>query len=404
VTAGFTPHQIDALASLRLALGVSPWSLIGASAIRCRLPLPRMTYDIDLAVASSDAAMQITLSAAGWTRDERMLQRWNRLGVQVDVVHASQEDIAAGVASFTDGFVLTVVGFDLAFTEVDFVQLDDSFAIPVTRVHAIVLLKMIAWLDRPYERIKDLEDIWFLWDTAVSDDDDFRHDPAHPIGAAGLAYDDHGAFHIGWQLGRVAAVPHLHWTRRFLDAMRDDETAEFGRLVRASRLLGDDAPERVRARLIAFERGLEAGMASVQEVLQTASTPQRRAPPVADVITTSHERAPLTTGVAASSRTIASQLHDAIDQQRVVRFIGKGLSRVAEPHVLGVKNGELQVLVWQTAGSSSSGSIPEWRRFRIQDIRELELLDDTFPGSRYAGGVHSNFDRHVAIVRSAARR
>jgi len=74
---------------------------------------------------------------------------------------------------------------------------------------------MIAWLDRPHERAKDLGDIVFMWDRALPELDDRRWDPVHPVGAANLEYDDQSAYFAGWELGQIAAPEHLHWARRW---------------------------------------------------------------------------------------------------------------------------------------------------------------------------------------------
>lgn len=383
-TTQFTEPQLDALASLRDAAAKSRWAVIGASAILCRLPLQRLTYDIDLAVASSGAELSEALTTAGWKRSERMRQRWERDRVQVDIVHATDADIANSVADLGDGFELTVIGFDLAYDEVDPIALRGDLVVPATRLHAIVLLKMIAWLDRE-ERSKDLEDIFFLWDNGLPADDAFRHDQEHPVGAAGLEYDDHGAFYVGWLLGQVARPTHLHWARRFLDKMRDDEGASFARFVRASRVPGDDREQRVRARINAFEQGLDTGAASAA----ARGLPERPARRAAAV--------PLRDARARI-------LHDAIDQQRMVRFRTQGRLRVVEPHVLGIHDGSMQLLSYQVDGVSPSGPLPDWRRFRVSDIVDLEILDQQFAGSRATSGTHSPFDRHIAIVRRREAR
>ena len=73
--------------------------------------------------------------------------------------------------------------------------------------------------------------------------------------------------------------------------------------------------------------------------------------------------------------------------------------RIAEPHVLGVSDGETQVLVFQVGGSSSSGGIPEWRRFDLNRISRLITLPETFPGRRpFPSGKHSSWDFRIAVA------
>lgn len=79
IPGSFSEVQIDALRSLASVLSGTSWALIGASAIRCRIPLRRPTYDIDLAVATTTASVQPKLVDAGWSQHERRRVR-KRLG------------------------------------------------------------------------------------------------------------------------------------------------------------------------------------------------------------------------------------------------------------------------------------------------------------------------------------
>ena len=110
---------MEALEPFRDTIAPNRWSLIGASAIRCRLPLPRLTADIDFAVAVPDDDVRTRLTAAGWRHDSRKLQRWTRGAARVDVVSATEDDVLAGVVVLDDGFSLSVVGLDLAYSAVE---------------------------------------------------------------------------------------------------------------------------------------------------------------------------------------------------------------------------------------------------------------------------------------------
>jgi predicted nucleotidyltransferase len=376
--------QIDALASMCSLLSGDRWSLIGASALRCRIELPRPTADVDLAVLTSSAAVEHRFQQAGWQRHPKMLQRWQREGAQVDIVPTTNEELLAGVADLGDGFLLSVVGFDLAFTETDPIEIRANVVVPVARLAVLAMLKMVAWLERPIERRKDLGDIVLIWDGALPDDDERRWDPGHPVGAAGLDFDDQSAFFCGWELGKIAAPGHLHWAKRFVDAMRDAEGAAAADLVFASRYVGDDADVRVRAKLTAFERGLQLG----------AEPPAVRGVIAPPVVAT-----PASGLLWGRSGSLQMLLHDAIDQRRVIEFRYHGKWRIAEPHVLGTKGGRLQLLTWQTGGASTSGDLPDWRRFAAHELRDLRVTDAHFPGRRLTFGRHSDFDRQIVVVR-----
>lgn len=94
-----------------------------------------------------------------------------------------------------------------------------------------------------------------------------------------------------------------------------------------------------------------------------------------------------------------TDIANAIASKRIVEFMYSGHRREVEPHVLGVLDGNLQLLSYQIGGSSSSGGIPEWRRFDLSKMTNLRVLDRTFAGARpVPSGKHSSWDRQIAVV------
>lgn len=66
--------QLAALASVQAVVAPNRWALIGASAIRCRMTMPRPTTDVDFAVVATAEAIRPRLKEAGWTRHPKKLQ------------------------------------------------------------------------------------------------------------------------------------------------------------------------------------------------------------------------------------------------------------------------------------------------------------------------------------------
>ena len=93
-------------------------------------------------------------------------------------------------------------------------------------------------------------------------------------------------------------------------------------------------------------------------------------------------------------------IEQAIRSKSVVSFTYSGHPRVAEPHVLGIKDGAVQFLGYQIGGSSSSGGpLPEWRRFDLAKISGLSITDQKFPGRRpFPSGRHSAWDSEILVV------
>src|SRR5438132_2854406 len=83
--------------------------------------------------------------------------------------------------------------------------------------------------------------------------------------------------------------------------------------------------------------------------------------------------------------TVDPRLVTAIAERRLIRFVYDGRPRIAEPHDYGVRNGSVQLLVYQIGGESRSGGLPEWRCVKLAGVSELQLLDIQFEGPRAAG-------------------
>lgn len=92
-------------------------------------------------------------------------------------------------------------------------------------------------------------------------------------------------------------------------------------------------------------------------------------------------------------------IQTAISERKIVEFDYHGHHRIAEPHIYGILDGEHDILVFQIAGSSSSGGLPQWRRMHLNEISNLEMTDQRFPGPKpNPSGKHSSFDTILAVV------
>ncbi|HEY7404782.1 MAG TPA: WYL domain-containing protein [Candidatus Angelobacter sp.] len=92
-------------------------------------------------------------------------------------------------------------------------------------------------------------------------------------------------------------------------------------------------------------------------------------------------------------------LMTAIHERRLLRFAYKNQIRVVEPQDYGIQNGTVNLFTYQFAGKSSSGPLPDWRKFAVQNIARLELLEKTFAGSRAVPShKHQNWDVLFARV------
>ncbi|OYD87644.1 hypothetical protein CDG77_28200 [Nostoc sp. 'Peltigera membranacea cyanobiont' 213] len=92
-------------------------------------------------------------------------------------------------------------------------------------------------------------------------------------------------------------------------------------------------------------------------------------------------------------------IKQAITQKNLIRFYYQDFQRIAEPYILGLKDGVLQVLVYQVGGQSSSGELPDLRRMNLENMLHLQILDETFSSNPPSlSGNHSSWDEILATV------
>jgi hypothetical protein len=85
-------------------------------------------------------------------------------------------------------------------------------------------------------------------------------------------------------------------------------------------------------------------------------------------------------------------LWTAIENTRMIRFAYHGKDRLVEPHDHGILNGSVQLLSWQVAGRSSR-TLPNWLLTKVDEMTDLILLNQTFPGGRpTTSGKHIEWD------------
>ena len=92
-------------------------------------------------------------------------------------------------------------------------------------------------------------------------------------------------------------------------------------------------------------------------------------------------------------------IRTAIAGMHLIRFQLGGLPRIAEPHDYGIMHGRLRLFVYQVAGGSRSGRLPDWRLVTLAEASDFELLETTFSGRHQARtGKHQHWDRLFASV------
>jgi len=91
----------------------------------------------------------------------------------------------------------------------------------------------------------------------------------------------------------------------------------------------------------------------------------------------------------------------AIEHKRMIRLVYHHKPRILEPHDHGILNGSVQLLAYQVGGSSSR-ALPNWILMKADEIVDLDLMDQTFPGGRPTpSGKHLKWDKLFIRVKPA---
>ena len=91
----------------------------------------------------------------------------------------------------------------------------------------------------------------------------------------------------------------------------------------------------------------------------------------------------------------------AIEDRHMIRLLYHRRNRILEPHDHGILNGSVQLLAYQVGGSSSR-PLPNWILMKADEIIDLELLDQRFPGGRpTASGKHLKWETLFIRVKPA---
>lgn len=224
--------------------------VIGAVAVNHHVPLPRSTGDVDLVLALDLADLSDLLERVGWKQHVRMRQRWTAEGFVADVLPASQELIAAGAISLDENErEMSLAGFDLLFEhaeEHDFSESGET--VLVASLPVIVVLKVSAWLERPYDRKKDLHDLGTILMNALTEDDERRWD-----GTIDGSFEEQSPRFIGQEVAKIVRSEHRTLLDAFLRKVLAEDSPWLSEIEKGMRPAVLQSP---RKALLAFREGL----------------------------------------------------------------------------------------------------------------------------------------------------
>jgi predicted nucleotidyltransferase len=221
VTLELTEAQCREIGRLRSADPSVKCAIIGAVALNHHVPLPRTTGDVDLVLALDVRHLRELLEKLGWEQHPRVKQRWTATQFIADVLPASPSLIVAGkVALDDDDREMSLAGFDLLYKHAEVHPLPDGQDVMVANLPTIVVLKICAWLDRPHDRRKDLNDLGTILVNALGNVDERRWSGTLPED-----FDQQSPYFVGREVGSIIGGPHRQFIDRFLEKVLSDESS-----------------------------------------------------------------------------------------------------------------------------------------------------------------------------------
>ncbi len=258
----FTPEQASAMRTLARVWSTERFVLIGASALACQRMMGwRQTRDLDLVLAVSFENYPAGLEKEpGWSRDPKREHRWiGPGGVYIDVIPAESQSGEEAILRWPEsGSEMNLVGFRLAFEQATSIEVDPGLTVRAAPTEVIALLKMVAYLDRPYERDRDLADIAHILDEYIPASDDRRY--SDDVLDAELTYEEVSPFLLGQQLATIVNEAEKRLVLSFIEKMinAEDAAGAQAQMLSVAPPSWHREPDALNLRFMALRRGLES--------------------------------------------------------------------------------------------------------------------------------------------------
>lgn len=257
---GFPEGQVSVLKEVRSVWSADRFIVVGAAAIACHIGMRwRGTIDLDLSVAVTPESFARDLESLGWRRDSTSHHRWiAQNGSIVDVMPAHPSLVSEGGFTWPDaGARMNLVGFRFAFADAMPFEIVPGVVVRVASLRSLVVHKMGAYLDQPWERDTDLSDIAHILFEFLGPDAEARW--SDEVLDLGLDFDDVSPFVLGKQLGAMVDKAERRLVQSFVTAVENpaDPLSTVHRMAQRAPTPWRD-PNRLRRSLIAFRRGFES--------------------------------------------------------------------------------------------------------------------------------------------------
>ncbi len=274
------PRVVPALRTLGRALEADnrDFVLIGATVPQILLRMPqggeasgRTTRDVDALVA-----------AGSWEEFERMRHRLFEVGFRPGAAPHELlfgQDVGIDLIPYGEGIVqndrlewpgtdraMSTLGVEEAFASAGVEEIVPGLSLRVVPIPGLVLLKIVAYQDRPEERARDLSDVVYCFEHYEEDIAQSRRFNLVGVDVIGepVEFEEAGAYLLGADMARLAGPRSLFAVRRFLEMIPDEYSRPISQILREERRMVNN--ERRRTELLrlfqVFAAGLNEGTAT----------------------------------------------------------------------------------------------------------------------------------------------
>jgi predicted nucleotidyltransferase len=219
----------------------------------------RYTTDIDLTVAldfDDFAELETRMTKLGWQRERNREHRWRSArGTLIDLLPAGTNLRAAKKLTWPESqFSMSLIGFEHVFSEPLSERVTESLTVKVASARVLALLKIVSFLDRPYERERDLRDLRGMFSDYEEGTERLFSDD---VQAANLSdFSLAPAFLLGADLAAMCTAEETAVVETFLTAISNEADALWMLFVRAGRQTVDREEDASRIPLAAFAQGI----------------------------------------------------------------------------------------------------------------------------------------------------
>jgi predicted nucleotidyltransferase len=252
------PKAVEALRILSRVLSREGrrFALIGATVPQIVLdfrgsPGSRETRDVD-AVAEVDSWEDFTrvrgrLEQEGFRQGRVAHELLLDDEVRIDLIPFGPNLIEDGKLSWPYGdSVMTACGFEEALECAREQEVAPDLRLPVVLIPGLILTKVVAYMDRPAERARDLIDMLYCferYEQAAGESRRFDH-AGTEVEDKTVTYEEAGAFLLGIEVATLAKPKSLDIVRRFLNMIPDEFAQPISQILSEEKRLVDSEARR----------------------------------------------------------------------------------------------------------------------------------------------------------------